>query len=163
MGADGPVLGISIAWRGMGERSETGTGTTIHSTARGAYLYVGVGNAFSLGLLPIYTSELARAGPCTSLTNGESQREQPSPKFQRCVAIPVHLSANFVRERNRTWNPLFKTRYSGWGNSEYWIGWAAFAQEVPLGILSFPSTIHVLFIQNRVGACNGSQTGPNAR
>jgi hypothetical protein len=43
----------------MGARSETGTGTTIPSTVRRAYLYVGVGDGFSLGLLPICTRSAA--------------------------------------------------------------------------------------------------------
>jgi len=63
----------------MGERSETGTGTTIHSTMRGAYLYVGIGSEFSVGLLPICTSELGAGAVYQSHKRRVSACSTPPP------------------------------------------------------------------------------------
>jgi hypothetical protein len=51
VGADGPISGVPIAWKGKGERSKRGLERVFTQCVRAAYLYVGVGGAFSLGVM----------------------------------------------------------------------------------------------------------------
>jgi hypothetical protein len=63
---------------GVGGAIGNETGTTIHSTARAAYLYVGVDGGFSLGLLPICTTKAERCAQADAAEASSGRGNAPA-------------------------------------------------------------------------------------